>query len=65
MLTTFNFKDKEVASCLDIEELDYKIEKDNLAIYKSEEFLGYYSHLVGMPEEDFLEFVKKYLEQKG
>ena len=65
MLVTFRFKENTVLYCGDIHELDYKIEDNKLAIYKDSELLGYYETVIGISEEEFLDFVKNYIIEKN
>ena len=65
MLVTLRFKDKETLCACYLPELDFKLENEELAIYKGEEFLGYYAGITGMNEEDFIKFVENYLTERS
>ena len=61
MLVTFKFKNNDILYCDDVDELDYKIENDNLAIYKENKLLGYFESVIGIDLEVFLDKVKGYI----
>ena len=63
MLVTFRFKDKDTLHCDSLENLSYKIENDELAIYKGEEFLGYCCQVIGIPEEEFINYLEGYFSE--
>ena len=64
MLVTFKFKDNDVLYAGYIPELEFKLENDELAIYKSGKFLGFYEHITGISEEDFIKQVENYLTER-
>ena len=65
MLVTLRFKDKETLCACYLPELDFKLENEELAVYKSDELLGYYRGITGMSEEDFVKFVENYLTERA
>lgn len=65
MLVTLRFKDKETLCACYLPELDFKLENEELAIYKNNELLGYYRGITGISEEEFIEFIENYLLEKN
>jgi len=59
MLVTFRLKDKEVLSCDDLTAFTYKLntEKEELEVYKNNEFLGYYLMVYGITEDEFIDYL--------
>jgi len=64
MLVTFRFKENTVLYCGDPFELDYKLENEELALYKNNEFLGYYVSVIGISEEEFIKIVENYFIER-
>lgn len=59
-LVTIRFKDKDALLCDSLDSLAFKLneEKQELEIYKNNEFQGYYRGIVGMTEDDFIKYVQ-------
>ena len=60
MLVTFRFKDKETLLCDSLDNLTFKLneEKQELEIYKDNQFQGYYAMVYGITEDEFIKYVQ-------
>ena len=60
MLVTFRFKDKETLLCDSLDNLTFKLneEKQELEIYKDNQFQGYYTMVYGITEDEFIKYVQ-------
>ena len=61
MVVTLKFKENNVLYSRDFDELDFKLEDEELAVYREGEFLGYYEKVVGISEDEFLKLVENYI----
>lgn len=59
-LVTIRLKDKDALLCDSLDSLAFKLneEKQELEIYKNNEFQGYYRGIVGITEDDFIKYVQ-------
>ena len=64
MLLTFKFKDNDVLYAGYIPELDFKLEGDEIAVYKNENLLGYFERVVGISDEEFLKLIDDHLNNR-
>ena len=60
MLVTFRFKNNDILCCGGLDEFIYKFndEKEELEIYKNNEFLGYYAAVYGISEDEFVKYIQ-------
>jgi len=65
MLVTLRFKDTDTLCACYLPELDFKLENEELAVYKGNNFLGYYQNITGMPEEEFIKKVEDYFIERN
>ena len=64
MLVTFKFKDNDTQYAGYIPELDFKLEGEEIAVYKNEILLGYFERVIGISEEDFLKQIDDHLNNR-
>ena len=59
-LVTIRFKDKDTLLCDNLDKLTFKLneEKQELEIYKNNEFQGYYCSIVGITEDEFIKYTQ-------
>ena len=59
-LVTIRFKDKDTLLCANLDKLTFKFndEKQELEIYKNNEFQGYYCSIVGITEDEFIKYIQ-------
>ena len=59
-LVTIRFKDKDVSLCTSLDRLTFKLneEKQELEIYKNNEFQGYYCSIVGITEDELIKYIQ-------
>ena len=59
-LVTIRFKDKDTLLCDSLDRLTFKLneEKQELEIYKNNEFQGYYGSILGMTEDEFIKYIQ-------
>lgn len=59
-LVTFRFRNTDILHCDSLDNLTFKFndEKEELEIYKNNEFLGYYAAVYGITEEEFVKYVQ-------
>ena len=59
-LVTIIFKDKDVSLCTSLDRLTFKLneEKQELEIYKNNEFQGYYCGILGITEDEFIKYIQ-------
>ena len=67
MVVTIRLKDKKVLVCDALENFDFVLnkEKEELEVYKNQEFLGYFSAIYGTTEEDLFEYITNTWEQNS
>lgn len=65
MLVTLQFKDNDALCACWLPELDFKLEDEELAVYRNGKLLGYYRGITGMPEEEFVKFVENYITERN
>ena len=59
-LVTIRFKDKDALLCDSLDRLTFKLneEKQELEIYKNDEFQGYYCSILGITEDVFIKYIQ-------
>ena len=59
-LVTIRFKDKDTLLCDNLDKLAFKLneERQELEIYKNNEFQGYYCSIVGRTEDEFIKYIQ-------
>ena len=59
-LVTIRFKDKATLLCDSLDRLTFKLneEKQELEIYKNNEFQGYYCSTLGITEDEFIKYIQ-------
>ena len=59
-LVTIRFKDKDTLLCDNLDKFTFKFneEKQELEIYKNDEFQGYYCSIVGITEDEFIKYIQ-------
>ena len=59
-LVTIRFKDKDTLLCASLDRLTFKLneEKQELEIYKNDEFQGYYCSILGITEDEFIKYLQ-------
>ena len=59
-LVTIRFKNKDTLLCDNLDKLTFKFneEKQELEIYKNDEFQGYYCSIVGITEDEFIKYIQ-------
>ena len=59
-LVTIRFKDKATLLCDNLDKLAFKLneERQELEIYKNNEFQGYYCSIVGITEDEFIKYIQ-------
>ena len=63
MLVTFKFKDNEILHCADLNDVKYRLENDDLAVYEKDKFLGYFERIEGIDVEEFLNRIRNEVRQ--
>ena len=58
MLVTFRFKDNDTLLCDSLDNLTFKLneEKQELEIYKDNQFQGYYATYYGIAEQEIIKY---------
>ena len=59
-LVTIRFKDKDTLLCDNLDKITFKLneEKQELEIYKNNEFKGYYRSILGITEDEFIKYLQ-------
>ena len=59
-LVTIRFKDKDTLLCDSLDRLTFNLneEKQELEIYKNNEFQGYYFNILGITEDEFIKYIQ-------
>ena len=57
---TIRFKDKDTLLCDSLDRLTFKLneEKQELEVYKNNEFKGYYCSILGITEDEFIKYLQ-------